>query len=93
MSTSMSSVRISGELTMRTVPQRLAEADTWARAGSLDLSGVTQTDSAALSLLLEITRRARSAGQSPQISGLPAQLLALVRFFELRSVLNVTESA
>lgn len=93
MSTAMSSVRISGELSMRTVPQRLAEADAWARAGSLDLSGVTQTDSAALGLLLELTRRARAGGLPLSFTGLPPQLLALVRFFELQSVLTVTESA
>lgn len=89
----MSTVRISGELSLRTVPQRLAEADAWARAGSLDLSGVTHADSAALGLLLELTRRARAAGLSLSFSGLPPSLLALVRFFELQSVLTVSESA
>lgn len=89
----MNSLRITGELSLRTVPERLAEADTWVRAGSLDLSGVTQTDSATLGLLLELSRRARSAGLPLQFTGLPPQLLALVRFFELQTVLTVTESA
>jgi phospholipid transport system transporter-binding protein len=84
--------RLEGELSLASVPGRLAEADALARAGTLDLSGIRHADSAGLAFMLELTRRARAAGSPLQFSSLPPQLLSLVRFFELDTVLPLTET-
>lgn len=82
-------MRIDGELTLKTVPARLADADAWSRAGRLDLSGVSHADSAGLALLLELSRRAMAAGTPLTLHSLSPQLASLVAFFELESVLNL----
>lgn len=86
------SQRLQGELSLASVPGRLAEADALARAGTLDLSGITHADSAGLAFLLELTRRARTAGTPLQLTGLPAQLRSLVNFFELDTLLPLSET-
>lgn len=86
-------MQLQGELSSVTVPGRLAEADALARAGTLDLSGVQQADSAALAFLLELQRRARAAGTPLRIVGVPPQLRALITFFELEAVLLPPEPA
>ena len=80
-------MQLQGELSLGTVPGRIAEADALARAGTLDLSGVGHADSAGLAFLLELQRRARAAGTPLHIVGVPPQLRALIRFFELETVL------
>jgi len=84
--------RLQGELSLASVPGRLAEADALVRAGTLDLSGVTHADSAGLAFLLELTRRARASGASLQLVGLPPQLRSLVNFFELDNLLPLSET-
>jgi len=73
---------LSGSLTMRSVPSQLRNLQLPAD-GVIDLSGVTQSDSSALALLLEIQRRAAGKGLQLQWQGAPQQLLELARFFEL----------
>jgi len=77
---------------MASVPGRLAEADALARAGTLDLSGISHADSAGLAFLLELTRRARAAGMPLKLIGLPPQLRSLVSFFELEPLLPLSET-
>ena len=77
----------SGPLGFAEVPQYLGQLDQLATAGTLDLSHVTQADSAGLALLLELTRRARRRGASLRFAGAPPQLRELARFFRLDSVL------
>lgn len=77
---------------MASVPDRLAEADALARAGTLDLSGISHADSAGLAFLLELTRRARASGTPLKLIGLPPQLRSLVSFFELEPLLPLSET-
>jgi len=77
---------------MASVPGRLAEADALARAGTLDLSGISHADSAGLAFLLELTRRARASGTPLKLIGLPPQLRSLVSFFELEPLLPLSET-
>lgn len=83
-----SGARIDGALSFARVPHWLAQADTLAAAGSLDLSAITRADSAGLALLLELTRRARARGQTLQLRNPPAQLVELSKFFELDTLLR-----
>lgn len=80
-------MQLQGELSLGTVPGRLAEADALARAGTLDLSGVGHADSAGLAFLIELQRRARAAGTPLVFTGVPPQLRALITFFDLEPVL------
>lgn len=80
-------MRLQGVLSLATVPGRLADADALARAGTLDLSGVENADSAALAFLLELQRRATAAGGPLRFVGVAPRLQALITFFELDRLL------
>ncbi|MDP3857891.1 MAG: STAS domain-containing protein [Stagnimonas sp.] len=82
-------MRLEGELSLKTVPLRLAEADAIVAAGQLDLSGISQADSAGLAFLLELTRRARAAGTPLRLLNPPPQLASLVHFFDLDTMLSL----
>lgn len=73
------------ELSLRTAVDVLKAAPALTAGGVLDLSGVTRADSAGISLLLELTRR---AGGSLKFSGAPQQVVQLARFFGVDSVLS-----
>lgn len=75
-----------GELTLRNLPALLA-GRTPVISGVLDLSAVSNGDSAGLAYLLELKRRARRAGQPLQFINPPAQLRALAGFFKLEPAL------
>lgn len=79
---------IDGELSFARVPHWLAQADALAASGTLDLSRVTEADSAGLALLLELSRRAKARGQTLKLLSPPAQLTELVSFFGLEGVLR-----
>ena len=53
----------------------------------LDLSAVTQVDSAALALLLAWLRSAREAGRSLSIVGAPPALQSLASLYDVDSIL------
>lgn len=80
--------RIEGALSFSQVPRWLAQADTLAAAGSIDLAAITRADSAGLALLLELTRRAKARGQNLQLRNPPAQLIELTNFFGLEALLR-----
>lgn len=81
-----------GELSFATVGRLHAEDFPELAAGgrvTVHLEPVTRTDSAGLALLLEWARRARAAGGEVAFSGLPAQLVELIRVCGLHGVLTV----
>ena len=82
---------LTGTLTMQSVPEQLKRSASLISGGVLDLSGITQADSAGVAFLLELTRRAASKGGSIRFTGAPKQLLELTRFFELDEAIDLRE--
>ena len=82
---------ISGELSFANAAEALAAARAALNGGQgpfeLDLSGVTRADSAALALLLELSRQARGRGRELRCLGVPEQLRRLAGFFGVTEVL------
>jgi len=82
---------ITGELSFANVVAALAAARTALNGGQgpfeVDLSGVTRADSAALALLLELARQAKSRGRELRCLGTPEQLRRLAGFFGVTDVL------
>ena len=54
----------------------------------LDLSGVSNADSAGLALLLELSRRSKAKGLHLSIRGANEQIMQLARFFGLDQILH-----
>jgi len=85
---------ISGELSFASVAQALDAARAALAAGEgpfeVDLGGVTRADSAALALLLELSREARAAGRELKCLGAPEQLRRLAGFFGVTEVLALS---
>ncbi len=76
-------------LNFSTVPAVLAQADSFVVAGALDLSGVTRADSAGISLLLEMSRRAQARGVQLRITGANEQIRSLLKFFGVDGTLTL----
>lgn len=89
----MSALRIEGSWTQATAPAALGQAHRYLEAETLDLSGVTQVDSSAVALLLELTRRAKAKGKVLQFTGLPPQLVTLTQFFGVDRMLDLKKTA
>jgi len=71
---------LSGSLTFESVPERWREILALLDGASgltLDLAGVTRTDSAGLALLVECMREARRKGVEVRFRSIPEQLLAV----------------
>jgi len=81
---------VQGPLTMSNVTAVLEESERVFQAPHLvvDLSGVTEVDSAALSLLLEWRRRAASAKRSIEYVNLPANLNTLAGLYGVSGLLG-----
>jgi phospholipid transport system transporter-binding protein len=74
---------VSGPVTMRSVTALLAES-AGKIAGAhvvIDLAGVTEVDSAAVSLLLEWRREAARAGRQVEYRNVPANLKTLAELY------------
>lgn len=80
-------MRAEGDWTQAGAPAVLAQAERYIAAGELDLSGVQRVDSAAVALLLELTRRARLTGKALRFTGMPSNLVTLVTFFGVDDIL------
>ena len=77
-----------GALTMKNAGEHLATARTEAlAAGRIDLSALTEADSAALAVLVEVVRAARAGGRALEIVGMPAGLRALAELYDLSELL------
>jgi len=79
---------LQGELNFARVPQLLAQAHALGIGGVLDLSGVSNADSAGLALLLELSRRSKAKGLHLSIRGANEQIVQLARFFGLDQILH-----
>lgn len=80
---------VDGPLTMRTAQawRQRGQAAIAAGARRVDLSAVTEADSAALALLLEWQRAIREQGGALALSGLPAALASLAELYGIESLL------
>lgn len=84
--------RVTGVLDAVTAPKLLRESDArFANAPGaslhIDLSGVTESDSAGLALLLEWLRIARRRQQTVHFANVPDQIAALARISEVESLI------
>lgn len=84
--------RVTGILGFETVKALLATSRqqfAGAKQIEVDLTGVTQGDSAGLALLIEWLRIAQGAGKSIRYTGIPDQLRALARISEVDELLPI----
>ena len=83
---------VEGPLTMRNVTAVLQESANLFRDSDirLDLSGVTEVDSAAISLLLEWRRQALAANRHIEYVNLPANLQSLADLYGVSELLAAT---
>lgn len=91
---------ISGALSFDTVIELLSQGTSLLEKGlleqgdtTIDLTGVTQADSAGLALLIEWLRQARQRGGRLRYTGVPRQLQALAGISDVESLLGVSTSA
>jgi phospholipid transport system transporter-binding protein len=80
---------LSGDITLQNVDALLAERSALASAKVLevDLSGVTDVDTASISLLLEWLRSAMANGVQLSYSHLPANLISLATLYGVEHVI------
>jgi anti-anti-sigma factor len=81
-------MKLSGMLDFAAVQKLLTQGATPPADGRLDLHSVERIDSAGLSFLLEMTRRAGVKGQQLRIVGAGEQPRALAHFFGLQEILK-----
>lgn len=83
---------VSGDLGLGTAAAMLASGQS-AFAGvqdvAVDLSGITDADSAGLAVLIEWVRAARQSGRSIEFSGLPPRLAGLARIGGVADLLPI----
>ncbi len=74
-------LRVSGELSMKTVPALLAQNCLHDIDGTIniDLQNVERADSAGVALLIEWQRTARQQQQKIHFQNIPSQMLAIAR--------------
>ncbi|WP_374486308.1 lipid asymmetry maintenance protein MlaB [Zoogloea sp.] len=82
---------LSGPLTIATVAALAAAGREQVTGGDrvVDLSGVTQVDSAALALLLSWLRASRAAGRQLSIDHAPTALVSLASLYDVDSILSL----
>jgi phospholipid transport system transporter-binding protein len=80
---------LSGPLTITTVAGMMEEGREHVAGADrvVDLSGVTQVDSAALALLLSWVRVAKSAGRQLSIDHAPSALVSLASLYDVDTIL------
>lgn len=76
-------------LSFERAAQGYARADALTADGRVDLSDVRHVDSAGVALLLEMKRRALRAGRPLEFVGVPPQLLGLIGFFGVDTLLGI----
>jgi len=88
-------IRLSGSLDFYTVPALENELDELLRAGqaiTIDLSGVSRSDSAGLALMIEWLKRATLANTELTLLNLPAQMQNITRVSNLDGILPLHRS-
>lgn len=87
-------LRLSGVLTMANVDAALADSEHWPESvHTIDLSGISHSDSAGVALLLEWWRRARRRGHDLTYSHAPQQMRAIIEVSGLAQILPMAEAA
>ena len=86
-------MQVSGELNFASVIPLQAQGGQWLQTAAparcfVDLSGVTQANSAGTTLLLSWLRSARAAGKQLTIRNMPATLTSLMELIGLGSLLD-----
>ncbi len=85
---------LTGELSFDTIPQVLEESAAYAARTDLpdrltiDFSGITNVDSAAVALLLDWRRMAVKRGKTLVFVNLPANLLALAELYGVAELIQ-----
>ena len=83
--------RLEGVLDFNTIPGLLAQGDALFRSGqsvTVDMNGVTRSNSAGLGLLLEWLSRAQSGGGSIRFDGVPASLQNIAQLCNVSELLG-----
>jgi phospholipid transport system transporter-binding protein len=83
--------RVSGVLDASTAAEVLEESESrFSQAPRIDVdfTGVGESDSAGLALLIEWLRRARQSGKEIHFANLPAQIEALARISEVEDLIG-----
>jgi len=84
--------RVSGELTLDSATEVMAETETLFDSASkldIDLADVTSADSASLALLITWMRKARQSDKSISFRNLPSQMQAIARASGLDEILPI----
>jgi phospholipid transport system transporter-binding protein len=87
-------LRLQGGLTFETIPTVLAESAEYAARPDLpdrltiDFSGITNVDSAAVALLLDWRRMAAKRAKTLVFENLPANLLALAELYGVADLIQ-----
>ena len=87
--------RLSGVLDAFTAPGVLEQSQLRFREPhiTLDMSGVVESDSAGLALLIEWLRTTAQRGQKIEFQHIPAQILALARISEVEHLFSLEQIA
>jgi len=83
---------ISGDFGLETAAAMLASGESafaGVPAAAVDLSGITDADSAGLAVLIEWVRTARQSGRRIEFSGLPPRLAELARIGGVAEILPI----
>ena len=80
---------LEGKLGIETVPAVLREARAACRDGVrvVDLTGVSEVDSAALALLVELLRETRAAGREVTFANLPPAMEKLAQLYAVSDLI------
>lgn len=81
--------RLEGALNFARAETLFGNLDQLESADRIDLSAVTQCDSAGIALLLELQRRAQRSGKALCFTGAPPALRDLLRFFGIDKMLTL----
>ena len=88
-----SAFEVSGRVTFQTVPQFLGHTNKWLQSGAgrvtIDMQGVTLTDSAGLALMIEWLQLARAAKREIVFTNIPEQMRDLIRVNGLEQVFQL----
>ena len=81
---------VEGPLGIETVPAVLREASAACRDGVrvVDLAAVSQVDSAALALVVELLREARAAGREVAFANLPPAMQKLAHLYAVSDLIS-----
>jgi ABC-type transporter Mla MlaB component len=83
------STPLAGDLTFPRMQEWLGRADELAAAGTLDLAGLEHVDSAGVSFLLELTRRAKASGRDLALANAGQDFRGLLEFLQVDDVLKL----